>query len=285
MIKDIATDKTKDYYQIEQVMTLVQDHHDFLKHPDMEKIARTLKMSEANVHQLFTRWAGVTPDQFLQYLTVSYAKDRLADSVNTIAAAMHSGLSRPDNLSNLSVTFEEMAPGKYKIKGQGLDIRYGVHQSPFGLCLIGVTNRGICLLTFLSEGSEAKITSELRDIWPLANFIYDQANTQVYVEQIFNSAASERNRLALWLKGTSFQIKVWKALLSIPAGSLVTYSIVAQCIGANKAVRAAASAVACNPIAYLIPCHRVINSTGRMGKYACGSARKKAMIAWEQAKH
>lgn len=176
--------------------------------------------------------------------------------------------------------FEALSVDGYKRHGAEISIQYGIHDSPFGSCLIAITNNKICYLSFVDKGQKNACIAEMKNFWHQSKFIEDSVNTRAILTQLFTT--KKQTTFALLVKGTDFQIQVWRALLAIPSGKLVSYEAIAKQIGNGKAVRAAASAIAKNSISYLIPCHRVISKTGKIGKYRWGSARKKAIIAWEQ---
>ncbi len=248
--------------------------------PDLTAVARHLHLSEHHFQRLFTRWAGVSPKRFVQYLTVEHAKSRLAATSSLLDLAGAVGLSGPGRLHDLFVTLEALSPGEYKAGGSGLSIRYGVHESPFGKALVAVTARGICGLHF--DDGVADGIARLRQDWPGAELRQDQDGTAPIVEQLFSPLSSPPGRpLALLVKGSNFQVKVWRALLELPFGSLTTYGHVAGRIGAPGSARAVGTAIGANSIAWLIPCHRVIRESGALGGYRWGTERKVAMLGWE----
>jgi AraC family transcriptional regulator of adaptative response/methylated-DNA-[protein]-cysteine methyltransferase len=241
-------------------------------------------LSEYHFQRLFTRWVGVSPKRFLQFLTKEHAKQVLESSASVLEATYQSGLSGPGRLHDLFVTCEAVTPGEYKSRGRGLQIAYGFHLSPFGDCLLAVTERGVCGLAFAEGGDRRKALADLRSRWRNADLQEDPKLTATWVERIFPLRGDQLvPPLHLFLNGTNFQIKVWEALLRIPWGSLVSYEAIAVHLGAPKAARAVGQAVAVNPIAVVIPCHRVIHKMGVFGKYHWGAARKKAILGWEMA--
>ena len=272
------------YRRIARAIEYIDDN--FRSQPDLDDIAGSIHLSRFHFDRLFKDWVGISPVQFLHFLTLDYAKEQLQEAQSVLDAAIDAGLSGPGRLHDLFVTFEAASPGEFKKLGAGLTIDYGFHPSPFGPCLLALTARGICHLGFLDDTDEARERS-LQDLfaaWPRAEYREDRRATTPVLEQIFTRRSSGDNRpLHLLLKGTNFQINVWKALLAIPAGHLVSYRHLAAGLGQPRAFRAVASAVAANSLAYLIPCHRVILETGRIRQYRWGSTRKKAMIAWEAA--
>lgn len=249
--------------------------------PELAQIASAVGMSEYHFQRLFTRWAGISPKRFMQFLTKEQAKDILDRSENLLDATHQIGLSSLGRLHDLFVNTEAVTPGEYKSRGEGVSIRYGIHATPFGKCLIATTERGICHLGFV-DGSEGKAVDNLVSHWKHASMSEDYASTALLVNRIFLDGEST-SPLKLHLRGTNFQIKVWEALMGIPSGALTTYEHIASQVGKPRAVRAVGSAVGDNPIAYLIPCHRVIRKSGEFGNYLYGSARKKAILARELA--
>lgn len=289
-IEELSTDiNSQDYQVVAQAIEFLSQNVE--KQPTLDEIAAHVHLSKYHFQRLFKRWAGITPTQFLHYLTVEYAKARLAESQSIFNASLDVGLSGAGRLHDLFVNIEAMTPGEYKKKGDGLTIYYGFHETPFGKCLLAVTERGICALRFVGEAgdsvydaecTEEFLISQLRDEWPAASITENSAKTQPLIEQIFTGTSDGATRpLTLLIKGTNFQVNVWKALMAIPSGALVSYQTVAEEIGKPKAVRAVASAVANNPIGYVIPCHRVISKAGNIHKYRWGETRKKAIIGWE----
>jgi AraC family transcriptional regulator of adaptative response/methylated-DNA-[protein]-cysteine methyltransferase len=269
-----------DYQRIEQAIRYLEAN--FQRQPELAEVAASVHLSEYHFQRLFTHWVGISPKRYLQYLTKESAKNWLKASASLLEAAYASGLSGPGRLHDLFVTCEAVTPGEFKHKGEGLQIAYGIHPSPFGECLLAVTGRGICSLMFV-EGSDRDAALEaFRHDWQKAELSEDPARTLPLLEQVFST--SSQASLPLHLLGTNFQMKVWEALLRIPPGALTTYTAVAQSIGRPTAARAVSNAVAHNPIAYIIPCHRVIRESGEMGGYRYGIPRKRAMLAWETAR-
>jgi len=273
----------EDYQRVEKVIGFIEDN--FRSQPDLDQITRSISMSRYHVDRLFKRWAGVTPIQFMQYLTLEYTRQKLADSESLFEASIGVGLSGSGRLHDLFVNFLAMTPGEFKKQGAGLKISYGFADSPFGKCLLAVTERGICHLGFVEPGDESPSLEQLMVEWPGAVFSEDTRRTGPLVERIFRPGPDDRSHpFHLYLKGTNFQVNVWKALVNIPEGMMVSYQDIANYIGNPRAFRAVAGAVAINPVAYLIPCHRVIAKTGRIHKYRWGSCRKKAILGWEAAR-
>lgn len=248
-------------------------------------MAQRAHLSEHHFQRLFTRWAGVSPKRFLQALTAEHAKARLASSRSVLDLAASVGLSGPGRLHDLFVTLEAMTPGEFRDGGRGLAIRYGVCDSPFGRCLIATTARGICALRFVDGAGAGRIAALLRDEWPNALLQHEPLASTALANRIFAPLGSRQVRpLALLVRGTNFQIQVWRALIHIPFGSVASYGDIARRIGHAHGARAAGSAIGANPIAWLIPCHRVIRESGALGGYRWGPARKAAMLGWEAAR-
>ena len=267
---------SKDYLRIEQAITYLENH--YKDQPSLEELAANIGLSEFHFQRLFTRWAGVSPKRFLQFLTKEGAKDLLNRSENLFDTTHQVGLSSLGRLHDLFVTTEAVSPGEYKSRGEDVTIRYGLHASPFGKCLVAVTERGICHLGFV-QTSEGDAIDNLVSEWKNARMIEDHKSTAQLIESIFDAKA--RGKLNIHLRGTNFQLKVWEALLKIPAGTVTTYEGLAERIGQPTASRAVGTAVGHNPIAVLIPCHRVIRKVGEFGNYRYGAPRKKALLAYE----
>lgn len=248
--------------------------------PSAEEVAKAVGMSTSRFEHAFAEWVGTTPKRFLSYLTKERAKALLAESHDAHRTAHRTGLSGANRLHDLLVTYEAVTPGE--LRSGNVAITYGLHPSPFGWCLIGVTKRGIAQLSFLDEESERQAEKDIREKWPNATIARDDAATGKYAVQIFD--AKSKKPVHLLVKGTNFQIKVWEALMRIPDGSVASYADIAEFVGAPKAVRAVGTACGRNAISYLIPCHRVLASDGGFGGYRWGVQRKEAMLAWEGAR-
>lgn len=271
-----------DYNRIEQAINYLAEN--FHQQPSLEEVASSVNLSEYHFQRLFSRWVGISPKRFLQYLTKEYAKELLDRSSNLMDVTYQAGLSSPGRLHDLFVKCEAMTPGEYKNQGQGLEIAYGFHPSPFGECLLAATERGICWLSFV-QGSRQQTLDALKESWQKAELYPNPQLIGSMAEQIFRlKPEASQGPLTLLLKGTNFQIKVWEALLRIPSGSVVSYEDIAVYIGMPKAVRAVGHAIGLNPIPYIIPCHRVIRKAGEFGNYGGGRARKMAILGWEMAK-
>jgi AraC family transcriptional regulator of adaptative response/methylated-DNA-[protein]-cysteine methyltransferase len=271
-----------DYRRVEAAIRFLENHH--LEQPALADIAAAAGLSEYHFQRLFSRWVGISPKRFLQYLTKEHAKRLIRNSPNVLEAAFDTGLSGGGRLHDLFVTCEAVTPGEYRRQGDGLTIDYGWHPSPFGDCLLAVTARGICGLHFVQDRDRTAGLQEIRRQWPRAVFRRAPGTTAPLVPRIFTFAPQTKPApLHLYVKGTNFQIKVWEALLRIPLGQAVTYSDIARHIGLPDAARAVGNAVGRNPIPFLIPCHRVIRQMGEFGYYGGGPARKKALLGWESA--
>lgn len=253
--------------------------------PDLAAVARHVHLSDHHFQRLFTRWAGVSPKRFLQYLTVEHAKIRLARTRNILDLTADVGLSSPGRLHDLFVTLEAASPGEIRSGGAGLQIRYGIHDSPFGACLIATSPRGLCAVRFLDDVRGGNAASLLQKEWPQASLVLDSKGTAGVAKRMFEPLATRHAQpLALLVKGTNFQLQVWRALLEIPFGYIKSYRDVAAEIGHPAAARAVGNAIGANPIACLIPCHRVIRESGTFGRYRWGENRKAAILGWEAAR-
>ena len=272
-----------DYQRIEKAIGALEKS--FLQQPNLEKIAKSVALSEYHFQRLFSRWVGISPKRFLQFLTKEHAKALLEKSQNLLEVADEAGLSGTGRLHDLFVACEAVTPGEFKNKGEGLQIFYGLHPTPFGHCLLAVTERGICHFAFVQKGQRTYALKALKKKWENAKITVAPAKTRALVEQIFNPLKNGKPQpLHVLLAGTNFQMKVWEALLQIPAGAVASYEDIAARIGMPHASRAVGNAVAQNSIAYIIPCHRVVRKLGEFGNYRWGATRKKAMLGWEMAK-
>ncbi len=273
----------RDYARIEHAIQFLAQHAH--QQPRLERIAASVGLSEFHFQRLFQRWAGISPKRFLQYLTAEHARGLLQDSRNVLETALATGLSGPGRLHDLMVAIHAATPGDVKARGAGLTINYGVHASPFGQCFIATTARGVCSVEFLAPLGEARALARLKTAWSAADIRAQPRVTRAVAQRLFERARKTGAPLPLVVRGTNFQVKVWEALLRIPPGQVASYQDVAHALGLPKATRAVATAVAQNPIAYLIPCHRVIRQTGAFGEYRWGAPRKQALLAWEAARH
>jgi AraC family transcriptional regulator, regulatory protein of adaptative response / methylated-DNA-[protein]-cysteine methyltransferase len=267
------------YRTVECAIEYLRDHA--REQPRLADVAAHAGLSEFHFQRQFSEWAGISPKRFLQYLTKEYAKEALRCE-DVLEAAYAAGLSGPGRLHDLLVTCEAVSPGEHRSLGEGVAIAYGFHATPFGECLIAHTARGICRLAFVGSGGRGAEIGELERNWPRARLARDQAATEKLLAPIFDPA-NRAKPLHLWVKGSNFQIKVWEALLRIAPGELASYEQVARSLGAARASRAVGTAIGANPIALLIPCHRVIRKAGDPGDYRWGLTRKRALIAREAA--
>jgi len=268
------------FNRIAEAIGYIKDN--FKAQPGLEEVAEKIHLSPFHFQRLFTEWAGVSPKKFLQYITVEHAKKMLKDDKATLFdTAFETGLSGTGRLHDLFTNIEGMTPGEYKNGGENLSINYSFAESPFGNILVASTPKGICYMSFADD--EAKALSALKNRFPNASYRQMVDLAQQNVLYIFTHDWSKLHQIKLHLKGTAFQLKVWETLLKIPMGQLSTYGNIAKRIQLPKASRAVGTAVGDNPVAFLIPCHRIIQSTGVFGQYHWGSIRKTAMIGWEAA--
>lgn len=270
------------YDQVARAIDYLYEH--FREQPSLDEVAAQVNMSAFHFQRVFTEWAGISPKRFLQYLTTDYLKQRLGNFTNLLDAADDAGLSGQSRVYDLFVNLEAVTPQEYKEKGTGIVIDYGFHDTPFGEAIIGVTDRGVCHLAFLADGDKNKAVEGLEMAWENARLRQDDRATEKTASIIFDNQRSKDQKLNILVKGTNFQVKVWNALLQIPMGNVSTYQSIAAGIGQPKALQAVGSAVGANPVAYLIPCHRVIRKNLVIGEYHWGPERKKAMLGWEMAK-
>lgn len=280
-------DSHADYQRVAAAIAYLETHR--ADQPSLSELAAALNVSPGHLQRVFARWAGVSPKQFLAVLTHRAARQALTEGASVLDAALEAGLSGPSRLHDLCVTMEAMTPGQVKAGGAGLTLRYGWHASPFGPCLIAVTDGKVAGLAFAEPGQEAEETETLQARWPAARWIEDQPGTAAFAARIFPEPSgrepAQTSPLRLLVRGTAFQVKVWQALLEIPEGRTASYGEIARKICTAKASRAVGQAVGRNPIAWLIPCHRVLRSSGGLGSglggYAWGPERKRAMLAYE----
>lgn len=274
--------KAVDYARIEKAILFIEQNAP--RQPSLREMAAAVRLSEYHFQRLFRRFAGVSPKRFLQYLTAQHARRLLQQSRPVLEAAFAAGLSSPGRLHDLTLNIYAMTPGQVARRGQGLTIRHGMHASPFGQCLLMLTERGVCGLAFVDPGGHGQALAHLAARWPGAILRRDQATIRPLVERIFDPPAGNRGQpLHLLVRGTNFQIRVWEALLRIPPGAVITYGELAARLGSPGAARAVGTAGGANPISYLIPCHRVIRRSGALGGYQWGLGRKRALLAWEAA--
>lgn len=277
-IETIGNDAGAHYRKVGRAVRFLTDH--YLEQPGLEEAASAAALSPFHFQRLFTRYVGVSPKAFVGALTLDHAKADLLRGTSVLDAALDAGLSGPSRLHDLCVKIEAMTPGEYARGGAGLVIDYGFHPSPFGTALVMATEKGVCALAFGNEGEEEDILADMKSRWPKADYRENGFRTGAFAAQIFE----RRGDLPLHLIGTPWQTKVWQALLSIPPGKFTTYGDVAQKVSNPNGSRAVGAAVGRNPIAWIIPCHRVLASDGSLHGYHWGMPRKRAMLAVEAAK-
>lgn len=268
-----------DYDIVEAAITYIDTHS--RDQPELAEVAHHVHLSEAHFQRVFRRWAGISPKRFLQFLTAEHAHRLLAGSASVLDASFAVGLSGGGRLHDLMVNVHAATPGEIKTGGAGIVVAYGTHDSRFGEVFLATTARGICALAFTSPDDSGRSLRELQKRWPNATLDHNQDATAAAAQAAFGPHAAD---LALFMKGTNFQIRVWEALLRVPFGQAVTYENIAREIGMPAAMRAVGAAVGQNPIAYLIPCHRVLRKTGGFGDYHWGATRKKAILGWESSR-
>ncbi|MFA6150248.1 MAG: methylated-DNA--[protein]-cysteine S-methyltransferase [Chitinophagaceae bacterium] len=272
---------SQQYNKIAEAIAYINDN--FKSQPNLDEVAKQVHLSPFHFQRLFTEWAGVSPKQFLQHISISYAKDILKNQqASLFDTAIETGLSGTGRLHDLFVKIEGMTPGEYKNGGENLSIAYSFTESPFGKILVANTEKGICHIAFAER--EKTALADLKRCFPNARHIEERNAVQENAICIFNQDWSNNKQVMLHLRGTDFQLKVWESLLKIPMGKLTTYGEIAHSINNPKASRAVGTAIGSNPVAFLIPCHRVIQSTGTFGGYMWGPTRKAAIIGWEMAR-
>jgi len=270
--------ENENYKKIEKVIKYIDEN--FKEQPSIDTISEYIGMSKFHLIRVFKEYVGVTPIQFLQSVTLNYAKEHLKESKSILDSSLDIGLSSPSRLHDLFVNIIGVTPKEYKESGKNVDITYGYGFTPFGEALIAFTRRGVSYLGFVDNNKDALFT-RFKEIWQKATFIEDDKKAQDYLDNIF----IEKKKFDLYVKGTNFQINIWKALLNIPNGTITTYQDIANSINKPKAVRAVASAIGSNHIGYLVPCHRVLAKSGAMSGYRWGIERKKILIAYEAIKN
>lgn len=272
-----------DYFRIAEAIAFLDRRPD----ADLDEVAGAVGLSPFHFHRLFSRWAGTSPKRFQQFRNVVAARRLLGEGRSILDATYAADLSGPGRLHDLMVSVDAVSPGEYKSKGRGLTIRWGIHQGPFGEFLLGQSDRGVTTLKFLEGRSDKReLVDELRASWANAAVVEDLKGTAqsagLVVRALANAPVeSPQSPIRLHLRGTNFQLKVWEALLRIPGGGTTTYEELATSLGTPEATRAAANAVAANPVVWLIPCHRVIRKSGAFGGYQGGELRKRALLGWE----
>jgi len=276
-----SRDPAADYARVEAAIEFLR--REAQRQPTLSEVAQAVHLSEFHLQRLFVRWAGVSPKRFLQLLTLQHAKQALARSADVLTASYDAGLSGGGRLHDLFINLEAVTPGEFKRGGAELTIYYGFHPTPFGQCLLGSTARGVCFLEFLCGESRGEMTGRLARTWPEASLSDDSARTEPLVHRIFARQSEGRQSLSVLVRGTNLQTRVWRALLNVPSGHVVSYAQVAAWIGQPTACRAGGSAVGANPVGWLIPCHRVLRRDGQLSGYRWGETRKAACLAWEQS--
>jgi len=269
-----------DYDIVRRAIGHIREH--WRAQPEIDAIAEAAGVTPTELHHLFRRWAGLTPKAFLQAITLDAARNLLRSSASVLDAAYEVGLSGPGRLHDLFVTHEAMSPGEWKSGGQGLTIRYGFHPSPFGTALVMASERGLAGLAFADAGDEKPALADMRQRWPNASYVEDSAGTASLARRIFDPKRWRAEEpLRVVLIGTDWEVRVWETLLRIPMGRLTSYSSIANKLCAPKAARAVGAAVGKNPISFVVPCHRVVGSSGALTGYHWGITRKHAMLGWE----
>src|SRR5580704_8493770 len=275
----MGRDLTANYYRIEKAISYIVT--DFKLQPNLDEIAAKVHLSPFHFQRLFLDWVGLTPKKFVQYLTLQHLKQQIQHTHNVIEAADVAGLSSQSRVYDLFVNIEGVSPQQFKSAGAGLTIVYGYHATPFGMCFIAVTERGICDLHFIDEDAARNEYHNFLQKWRFATISHRPDMTQKYIQRIFKPESTNNERLNLLVQGTEFQVKVWEALVNIPFGGVQSYEQISNKVGHPGSIRAVASAAGKNPISYLIPCHRIMCKNGEVGNFTYGKIRKQALIAWE----
>lgn len=269
---------SRDYQRIAEAIAWLRAH--CREQPSLAQAAARCGLSEGHFQRLFSRWAGISPKRYLQYLTVEYAKQRMHQQPDLLSLSLDAGLSGPGRLHDLFVNLEGLSPGEFKRGAQGLTLGWAEAPTPFGKALLAFSARGLCHLSFSGPGDTGP--KRLGALWPGADLVNLQQRGNELAERIFNPQRADRP-LSAWVVGSNFQLQVWRALLSIPFADIRSYRQVAEQLGRPAAARSVGSAIAKNPLGYLVPCHRVLRGSGEAGEYHWGTERKAAMIAWEAA--
>lgn len=269
----------RDYERVAEAIRFIRDHAE--GQPELRDVADAVGLSPFHLQRLFRRWAGISPKRFLQYLTLRHARKLLRDSATVLETTWETGLSSPGRLHDLFVAAEAVTPGEFKRGGAGLSVAFGFHDSPFGRCLVATTERGVCALEFVDD-TDDEARERLRTDWPGAELTEDHGETEAVAGEIFSFLRGEGRAPGLDVRGTNFQLQVWRALLRVPLGAAVDYAAVASAVDSSP--RAVGGALAANRIALLIPCHRVLRGDGDLGGYRWGRSRKAALLGWESAR-
>ncbi|WP_106752828.1 methylated-DNA--[protein]-cysteine S-methyltransferase [Pannonibacter carbonis] len=282
LIPAIATgeDAARDYQVVRETLERITET--WRDQPQLDDLARQVGLQPIQLQRVFSRWAGLTPKQFVQAITLDHARALLRDAASILDTSYEVGLSGPARLHDLFVTHEAMTPGDYRGRGAGVTIRYGFHPCPFGQVLLMITERGLAGLAFADPGEETSAFEDMSSRWPAASFVADQEATLPYAVRVFDpSAWASDTPLNVVFIGTDFEIRVWQTLLKIPMGRASTYSDIARSLGKPSAARAVGTAVGRNPISFVVPCHRVLGRTGGLCGYHWGLTRKRAILGWE----
>ncbi|HEX2336885.1 MAG TPA: bifunctional helix-turn-helix domain-containing protein/methylated-DNA--[protein]-cysteine S-methyltransferase [Hyphomicrobiaceae bacterium] len=279
----LSSDRSGDYDLIRRAIAFLTET--WVEQPSLERLAQHLGLSPAHCQKLFKRWCGLSPKEFVQAITVDHARGLLGGSASILETAYEVGLSGAGRLHDLFVSHEAMTPGDYKRRGEGLQMAYGFHASPFGEALLVATDRGVAGLAFVNEDKGETRQHALADMtqrWPKAHYAEAPDKTAPYAKVIFNASKWSKDQpVRLVMIGTDFDVRVWETLLKIPMGRAVSYTDIARHIGSPSASRAVGSAVGRNPISFVVPCHRVLRGDGNLGGYHWGLTRKRALIGWE----
>jgi AraC family transcriptional regulator, regulatory protein of adaptative response / methylated-DNA-[protein]-cysteine methyltransferase len=270
-----------DYDRIERAIAFIRQNKE--QQPDLKQVAAHVGLSPSHFQRLFQRWAGVTLKRFLEFLTVEHAKTLLQASKSVMETSLETGLSGSGRLHDQFISIEAVSPGEFKSRGAGLNIRYGFRATPYGEALLGISSRGIIALSFIDNEERQKVLEKLQSDWCNASFVEDNKSTKSILNSLFTQEKITKEKNLLSVRGTNFQIKVWNALLGIPDGCVVSYQSIADKIERPGSVRAVANAIGANPVAYLIPCHRVLRSNGELSGYRWGADRKRIMLGKEWA--
>ena len=277
-----------DYERIAAAIEFIRQRtgRDSGRQPTLAQIAEHVHLSEFHFQRLFSRWAGVSPKKYMQLLTLERAKHLLIESAGSQLAVAHElGLSSASRLYDQFITIEAVTPEQFKTRGRGLSIEYDVQMTPYGWCFAAITERGICRIAFMGHESDSEPLANLQAQWPEALITRHGTRLTTVFDALYQPGAKPNRPLSLWVKGTNFQLNVWRALLNVQPGALSSYQMIGQVIGKPSASRAIGSAVGANPVAILIPCHRVLRADGELGGYRWGTLRKQAILAREFARH
>lgn len=278
----VMTQEFLNFQRIEKAVSYLQDH--FKEQPDLSDLASKVNVSPFHFQKLFVDWVGLSPKKFLQYLTIDFLRNKIQETQNMMDAAELVGLSGQSRVHDLFVTIDGVTPQQFKSAGEGMEIVYGYHPTPFGMCFIAVAERGICRLHFIDEESRRDEFAHFASQWYAARLVHNPEYTQTFIHRIFERPGNPAEPLKLLMKGTNFQLKVWEGLLLIPYGCAASFGQFAKMIGEPGNIRSVASAVGKNPIPFLVPCHRIITQAGTMGNYLPGRVRKRLMLGSELAK-